>query len=65
MQVMGQIFIPEVNYLMMVLTVIVVAIFQTTTQLGNAYGDLSFTLTSPCAASHLQCAVTSFFSIFC
>lgn len=40
MQVMGQIFIPEVNYLMMVLTVIVVAIFQTTTQLGNAYGKL-------------------------
>lgn len=46
LQVMGQIFIPEVNYLMMVLTVVVVAIFKTTTQLGNAYGDPSSALIS-------------------
>lgn len=31
---------PEVNYIMMVLTVIVVAIFKTTVQLGNAYGNV-------------------------
>lgn len=31
-------YLPEVNYVMMVLTVIVVAIFKTTTILGNAYG---------------------------
>ena len=34
----GQVYLPEVNYVMMVLTVIVVAIFKTTTILGNAYG---------------------------
>lgn len=34
----GSIYIPEVNYIMMVLTVIVVAVFKTTVQLGNAYG---------------------------
>ncbi len=31
-------YIPEVNYVMMVLTVVVIAIFKTTVQLGNAYG---------------------------
>lgn len=31
-------YIREVNYVMMVLTVMVIAIFQTTVQLGNAYG---------------------------
>lgn len=35
----GQIYLPEVNYVMMILTVIVVAIFRTTTVLGNAYGE--------------------------
>ena len=38
MQVEGQIYISEANWVMMVLTVVVVAIFKTTTQLGNAYG---------------------------
>lgn len=37
-QVLGSVYIPEVNYIMMVLTVIVVAVFKTTVQLGNAYG---------------------------
>ncbi|KAL3152408.1 hypothetical protein ABBQ32_001459 [Trebouxia sp. C0010 RCD-2024] len=37
-KVLGSIYMPEVNYIMMVLTVIVVAIFKTTVQLGNAYG---------------------------
>ncbi|KAL3139069.1 Potassium transporter [Trebouxia sp. C0010 RCD-2024] len=37
-KVAGSIYIPEVNYIMMVLTVIVVAVFRTTVQLGNAYG---------------------------
>ena len=37
----GQIYLPEVNYVMMILTVIVVAIFRTTTVLGNAYGEMN------------------------
>ncbi|KAL3134375.1 hypothetical protein ABBQ38_006629 [Trebouxia sp. C0009 RCD-2024] len=37
-QVLGSVYIPEVNYVMMVLTVVVIAIFKTTVQLGNAYG---------------------------
>ena len=39
LQVLGSIYIPEVNYIMMVLTVVVVAVFKTTVQLGNAYGN--------------------------
>ena len=41
LQVLGSVYIPEVNYIMMVLTVVVIAIFKTTVQLGNAYGELS------------------------
>ncbi|KAL3134369.1 hypothetical protein ABBQ38_006624 [Trebouxia sp. C0009 RCD-2024] len=37
-KVVGSIYIPEVNYVMMVLTVVTIAIFKTTIQLGNAYG---------------------------
>ena len=37
-QVAGSVYIPEVNYVMMILTVVVIAIFKTTVQLGNAYG---------------------------
>ncbi|DBA74693.1 TPA: hypothetical protein ACH3X2_009358 [Trebouxia sp. C0005] len=37
-KVLGSVYIPEVNYIMMVLTVVVIAIFKTTVQLGNAYG---------------------------
>ena len=40
LQVVGSVYIPEVNYIMMVLTVVVIAIFKTTVQLGNAYGKL-------------------------
>ncbi|KAL3135202.1 Potassium transporter 5 [Trebouxia sp. C0009 RCD-2024] len=36
--VLGSVYIPEVNYVMMVLTVVVIAIFKTTVKLGNAYG---------------------------
>ena len=39
-QVLGSVYIAEVNYIMMVLTVIVVAVFKTTVQLGNAYGGI-------------------------
>ena len=39
LQVVGSIYIPEVNYVMMVLTVVTIAIFKTTIQLGNAYGN--------------------------
>ena len=38
-QVAGSVYIPEVNYVMMILTVVVIAIFKTTVQLGNAYGE--------------------------
>ena len=38
---LGSVYIPEVNYVMMVLTVVVIGIFKTTVQLGNAYGKLS------------------------
>ena len=38
LQVLGSVYIPEVNYIMMILTVVVVAVFKTTIQLGNAYG---------------------------
>ncbi len=38
---LGSVYIPEVNYIMMVLTVVVIAIFKATVQLGNAYGKLS------------------------
>ncbi len=41
LQVLGSVYIPEVNYIMMVLTVVVIAIFKTTVQLGNPYGKLS------------------------
>ncbi|KAL3138070.1 Potassium transporter [Trebouxia sp. C0009 RCD-2024] len=40
-QVLGSVYIPEVNYVMMVLTVVVIAIFKTTVQLGNAYANLN------------------------
>lgn len=35
---LGSVYIPEINVIMMVLTVIVVAVFKTTVQLGLAYG---------------------------
>ena len=41
LQVSGSVYIAEVNYIMMVLTVIVVAVFKTTVQLGNAYGEIA------------------------
>ena len=41
LQVLGSVYIPEVNYIMMILTVVVVAVFKTTIQLGNAYGNSS------------------------
>lgn len=34
----GQVYIPEVNWILMLLCVIVTAIFKTTTYIGNAYG---------------------------
>jgi KUP system potassium uptake protein len=34
----GQVYIPEINYVLMVLCVAVTAIFQTTDKIGNAYG---------------------------
>jgi KUP system potassium uptake protein len=34
----GQIYIPEINWILMVLTIIVTIGFKTSTQIGNAYG---------------------------
>jgi len=45
----GQIYIPEINYFLMVLVVIVVAVFQNAITLGYAYGvtvSLAFTITT-------------------
>ncbi|GKV14993.1 hypothetical protein SLEP1_g25794 [Rubroshorea leprosula] len=36
----GQVYIPEINYMLMVACVIVTAAFKTTTKIGNAYGKL-------------------------
>lgn len=38
---MGQIYIPVINWFLMVMCVIVVAIFQSTTDIANAYGKAS------------------------
>ena len=40
MQHVGQVYIPLLNYALMVLCVIVVATFQTSVKLGRAYGAL-------------------------
>ena len=37
----NSVYIPEVNWLMMILTIVCIAIFKTTTVLGNAYGEPS------------------------
>lgn len=34
----GQVYIPEINYMLMVACVIVTASFKTTAKIGNAYG---------------------------
>ncbi|XP_061362598.1 potassium transporter 5-like [Gastrolobium bilobum] len=34
----GQVFIPEINYFLMIACIIVCAVFKTTTKIGNAYG---------------------------
>ena len=39
MQVEGQIYLPEANFVIRVLTVVAVAVFETTVQLGNAFGE--------------------------
>ena len=36
----GQVYIPEINYLLMIACVIVTAAFKTTEKIGNAYGNL-------------------------
>lgn len=39
----GQVYIPEVNYMLMVACVIVCLGFKTTEKIGNAYGKLALT----------------------
>jgi KUP system potassium uptake protein len=36
----GQVYVPEVNYLLMLACVVVTLSFRTTTKIGNAYGNL-------------------------
>ena len=36
---MGQVYIPEVNWILMALCVFITAVFKTTTYIGNAYGN--------------------------
>jgi KUP system potassium uptake protein len=37
----GQVYIPEINYMLMVACVIVTAAFKTTEKIGHAYGKLN------------------------
>jgi len=37
----GQVYIPELNYIMMIACVIVTVTFRTTEKIGNAYGKLT------------------------
>lgn len=37
-KLMGQIYIPVINYFLMVMCIIVVAVFRSTTEIANAYG---------------------------
>lgn len=38
----GQVYIPEVNWILMILCVIVTYSFKTTTQIGHAYGTIIY-----------------------
>ena len=40
----GQVYIPELNYFIMMACIIVTAIFRTTEKIGNAYGNLNILL---------------------
>lgn len=37
----GQVYIPELNYVIMVACIIITASFRTTEKIGNAYGNLN------------------------
>lgn len=41
----GQVYIPEINYVLMIACVIVTVAFRTTTNIGNAYGKIFSVLT--------------------
>lgn len=42
---MGQIYIPVINWFLMIMCIVVVSIFQSTTDIANAYGKVfSFTI---------------------
>lgn len=43
-KLMGQIYIPVINYFLMVMCIIVVAVFRSTTEIANAYGSFYITL---------------------
>jgi K+ transporter len=37
----GQVYIPEINYILMIACIAITIGFKTTTQIGNAYGNSS------------------------
>lgn len=41
-KLMGQIYIPVINWFLMIMCVVVVASFQSTTDIANAYGNVSY-----------------------
>lgn len=40
-RLMGQIYIPVINYFLMIMCIVVVSIFRSTTDIANAYGKVS------------------------
>lgn len=54
--VAGQVYIPEINWILMVLCLCVTAGFRDTDQIGNAYGNLFFLL---CATKTIKFMTSS------
>jgi K+ transporter len=38
----GQVYIPEINYILMIACIAITVGFKTTTKIGNAYGNSSY-----------------------
>ena len=50
---LGQIYIPDINWVLMILCIAVTAGFKNQSQIGNAYGKLALTLTIPATCASL------------
>jgi KUP system potassium uptake protein len=46
-KLMGQIYIPVINYFLMIMCIVVVSIFRRTTDIANAYGKYLPAFSSP------------------